>query len=95
MKRTTITATDRIGRSESITLLLDDSIAEHLQKAAQECYFDGSPCSRLEYELNAMYEDVKYGCSNALSRSQFVRLRAFYGLIYDKFYKYKLTIHIS
>lgn len=95
MKRTTITATDRIGRRESITFLFDDSIAERLQKAADECFPDGSPCSQLEYELNDMYDNFKYGCSNALSRSQFVRLRAFYGLIYDKFYKYKLTIHIS
>lgn len=92
-----ITATDNIGRSESITLMLDEKTAESLRKADALTDSVGQPCSELAFELAMLYDaykmpgDPKYdGC---LSRSQFYRLRDFYATVHNKFYKYKLTIN--
>ena len=99
--KTTITATDRIGRTESITMMLDKDIADRLQKAAAVTYPDGSPASELQVELNYMYDICKeqyqtpLRCEVYFSHSQWCRLRDFFGLIYDKFYNYTLSISVK
>lgn len=94
MKRTTITATDRIVRKESITFLFNDAIADQLQNAANQTYPDGMPCSELSCELSKLYDDYRYGYGG-LTRSQFIRLRDFYNLVDNKFCNYSLTIAIK
>lgn len=96
--KTTITATDRIGRTESITMMLDIDVAERLMKAAAATYPDGSPASELHQELNRMYDICKEQYQTParvevyFSHSQWKRLNDFFGLIYHKFYKYTLSI---
>lgn len=97
--KVTITATDKVGRKESITLMLDNATAERLFKAANKLYPDGSPCSELEKELGELYDaDFTSGAiyyRGCLSPYQHRRLGKFYGLIYNKFYNYTLTIDVK
>lgn len=96
-KTIVITATDRVGRTESITLKLGEDAADRLEKASKETYPDGSPNPRLVDELNEMYEMCEmqkmYGFScTYFSKSQFYKLRNFFHLIYHKFYNYGVSI---
>ena len=99
--KTTITATDGIGRTESITLMLDKDVVDRLQKAYAGTYPDGSPASELQDELNIMYEicDEQYKTPSRVevyfSRTQWCRLRDFFNLIYNKFYNYTLSISVK
>lgn len=88
--KVTITAEDRIGREESITLMLDKSTAERLEKVA-----DNNTYPDLHSELNNLYDEFKYGYSGGLSPSQFRRLSDFFELIYHKFYNYNLSIEVK
>lgn len=92
--KVTITAEDRIGREESITLMLDTLTAERLEKAANNTFPDGSPASFLREELNDLEDMAKYG-QGSLSPSQYRRLDDFDDLIYHKFYNYKLSIKVK
>lgn len=92
--KVTITAEDRIGREASITLMLDKSTAERLEKAANNTYPDGSPASTLREELNYLEDMYKYG-RGSLSPSQYRRLDDFDDLIYHKFYNYTLSINVK
>ena len=87
-----ITATDNIGRTESITLMLDPKTAQRLINAAnnKDCY--GQPDNQLRVELNHIEEDFSTYGSPVLSRWQYNRLQDFDTLIYHKFYNYTLTI---
>ena len=102
-KKVTITAEDKIGRTESITLVLSEEMAALLIKAADEVDDLGEKNDyRLSYALNDLYETYKYWrdypssvkarIKPAISKSQYYRLRDFYDLIYHKFYKYTLSI---
>jgi hypothetical protein len=99
--KTTITATDRIGRRESITMMLDKDVADRLQKADAMTYPDGSPASELQEELNRMYDICKEQYQNParvevyFSHSQCCCLRDFFRLIYSKFYNYTLSISVK
>ena len=83
-KKVTITATDRIGRTESITMILPTKTADRLNKAD----FAG--------ELDEIYDRyiVLRDNQTAISKSQFYKLRDFYNLIYHKFYNYTLSVDI-
>ena len=87
-----ITATDNIGRTESITLILPVNAAQQLIKAAnnKDCF--GQPDNQLRYKLSQMEDDFICGWGSALSKSQYKRLQDFDTLIYHKFYNYTLTI---
>lgn len=97
MKKTkvTITAEDRIGREESITLMLDYLTAKRLEKAANNTFPDGKPASYLREELNDLKYIAKYYGQGGLSSSQYRRLKDFDDLIYHKFYNYELSIEIN
>lgn len=101
--KVTITATDRIGRTEQITMILPTKTAERLKKASEEPDDLGEKNDyRLTCELNEIYERykelqhypsrVKGYIKTEISKSQFYRLRDFYGLVYHRFYNYTLTI---
>ena len=83
-KKVTITATDRIGRTESITMILPTKTADRLNKDD----FAG--------ELDEIYDRyiVLRDNQTAISKSQFYKLRDFYNLIYHKFYNYTLSVDI-
>lgn len=87
-KRVTITAQDKIGREESITLILDKAITKRLEKAANNKTPDGMPDSYLIEELNEMLEQKYY----YFSIGQTKRINEFLNLIYHKFYIYTLTV---
>lgn len=91
-QRVKITATDNIGRTESITLILPVNAAEQLIQAAnnKDCY--GQPDNQLKSELGNFEERFSCGLSSPLSKSQYKRLQDFDTLIYHKFYNYTLTI---
>lgn len=98
--KVTITARDKIGREESITLLLKESTAKRLEKAANYTLPSGMPESYLRDELNKLEDDTKQIMSmghrpRQLSPSQYRRLNDFDTLIYNKFYNYKLTINVK
>lgn len=101
--KVTITATDRIGRTESITLILSTKTADRLKKASKEPDDLGEENDyRLTSELNEIYDRykewqdypsrVKGQIKAEISKSQFYKLRDFYDLVYHKFYNYTLTI---
>lgn len=101
--KVTITATDRIGRTEQITMFLPTKTAERLKKASKEPDDLGEKNDyRLTCELNEIYERykewqyypprAKVHIKTEISKSQFYRLRDFYDLIYHRFYNYTLTI---
>lgn len=92
--KVTITAEDRIGREESITLMLDPQTAERLERAANNTFPDGSPYNCLRDELNDLEDRAKYG-QGSLSPSQYRRLDDFDDLIYHKFYNYTLSISVK
>lgn len=92
--KVTITAEDRIGREESITLMLDTLTSKRLEKAANNTFPDGRPCSLLREELNELEDMAKYG-QGSLSPSQYRRLDDFDDLIYHKFYNYTLSIKVK
>lgn len=94
-KRVTITAEDRIGREESITLMLDELTANRLEKAANNTLPDGSSDSYLREELNDLKDRYKYYGQGSLSPSQYRRLDDFDDLIYHKFYNYTLSIEVK
>ena len=97
-KKVTITATDRIGRTESITLVLSAKTAERLQKASQEHDDLGEKNDYpLFCALNAIYDRFveAQGYPSEISRSQFYKLRDFFHLVYHKFYNYTLSIAIT
>lgn len=105
-KRVTITATDRIGRTESITMILSAKTADRLQKASQEPDDLGELNDyRLLCALNDLYDSykewrnypssVKGRYKTEISKTQFYRLSDFYSLTYHKFYKYTLSITIK
>lgn len=87
-KRVTITARDKIGREESITLILDKATTKRLEKAANNKTAYGMPDSYLIVELNDMLEQKYY----YFSIGQTKRINKFFNLIYHKFYKCTLTI---
>lgn len=99
--KTTITATDRIGRKESITLMLEASTAKRLEKAANNTTPNGMPDSYLRQELNELEDDTKQRmsmpvyCPGYLSPNQYRRLNDFDNLIYHKFYNYTLSIDVK
>ena len=99
--KTTITATDNVGREESITLMLEASTAKRLEKAANNTTPDGMPDSYLRQELNELEDDTKQRmsmpvyCPGYLSPSQYRRLNDFDELIYHKFYNYTLSIDVK
>lgn len=88
-KKVTITATDRIGRTESITFLFEDSIVDRLVN--EDCASEHSVKDRLAI----LYDDYIYNkpFDTIISYSQFKRLRDFYNIIHHKFYNYELSIH--
>ena len=97
--KVTITAEDSVGRTESISLMLKESIAKRLENAAkrEQNYDDWS----LRLELNEMEDDTKQRMSmpvynpGHLSPSQLRRLYDFDSLIYHKFYNYSLSINVK
>lgn len=97
--KTIITATDKIGRTESITLMLKVSTAKRLEQAS--LIEDLSDDYDLRTELSRMEDDTKERMSmptyyaGYLSPSQYRRLLDFETLIYNKFYNYKLTIIVK
>ena len=99
--KVTITATDNVGREESITLMLKASTAKRLEKAANNTTPDGMPESYLRQELNELEDDTKQRmsmpvyCPGYLSPSQYRRLNDFDDLIYHKFYNYTLSIDVK
>lgn len=99
--KVTITATDRVGRKESITLMLEAITAKRLEKAANNTTPDGQPDSYLRQELNELEDDTEQRmlmpvyCPGYLSPSQYRRLNKFDGLIYHKFYNYTLSIDVN
>lgn len=80
-KKVTITATDEIGRKESITLKLEKSAANKLKDSVYE-YLNWL---REEYEY---YHREK---STKLSKKQYYKIEKFVELIRCKFYNYSLT----
>lgn len=78
MTKTIITATDKIGRTETIKLELKENVKRNLIK--DHTY------------INEMYDDYVYGTKSILTKSQFYKLKNFLHLIYNKFYNYTLTI---
>lgn len=99
--KVTITATDRVGRKESITLMLEASTAKRLEKAANNTTPNGLPDSYLRAELDELEDDTKQRmsmpvyCPGYLSPSQYRRLNDFDYLIYHKFYNYALTVNVK
>ena len=99
--KVTITAEDRVGRTESISLMLEESTAKRLEKAANNTTPDGMPESYLRNELNELMDDTKERMSmpvyyhGYLSPSQYRRLNDFDHLIYHKFYNYTLSIEVK
>lgn len=99
--KVTITATDRVGRKESITLMLEELTAKRLEKAANHTTPDGMPDSDLRQELSELEDDTKERmsmpvyCPGYLSPSQYRRLNDFEDIIYHKFYKYSLSIKVK
>lgn len=83
-KLITITAEDRIGRTESITMKLQEDVVARLVKSEAR--------SELEEELAKIYDNYKMGYRKELTISQYYKLRDFYNLIYHKFYNYTLSI---
>lgn len=78
-----IIATDKIGREESIRLIVSKKIASRLMNA-----------ENVRYELSYI-EDIAhaYGCKKAgISESQYRKIRTFDNLIYHKFYNYSLEV---
>ena len=105
-KRVTITATDRIGRTESITMILSAKTADRLEKASQEPDDLGEMNDyRLTCELNEIYDSykewqdypssIKRNYKPIISKSQFYKLSDFYYLVYHNFYKYTLSVTIK
>lgn len=92
--KATITAEDRIGREESISLMLDLQTAERLERAANYTLPNGYPESHLREELNELEDRARYGYGS-LSSSQYRRLADFDDLIYHKFYNYSLSIDVK
>lgn len=101
--KVTITATDLIGRTEQITMYLPTKTAERLKKASKEPDdFGETNDYRLTCELNEIFDRYKEWqdypsrakghIKTEISKSQFYRLRDFYDIVYNKFYKYTLTI---
>ncbi len=87
-----ITATDKIGRTESITLMLVPKTAQRLFNA-QNCKDSyGRPTNELRWELSQIEDDFALYGLPILSRWQYNRLQNFGTLIYHKFYNYTLTI---
>lgn len=79
-KKVTITATDEIGRKESITLKLEKSTANKLKDSVYEY-------------LNWLREEFEYNYkerSTKLSKKQYYKIEKFFDLIRCKFYKYTL-----
>ena len=87
-KRVTITATDRIGRTESITMILSAKTADRLQKASQEPDDLGEINDyRLLCALNNIYDSyeewqdypssVKNRYKTEISKAQYYRPRDF------------------
>ena len=77
----TITAKDRIGRYESINIIVDDEFANKL-------ITDDEPMDIINYQLDC------YRCHvySKFSASQVRRLKEFFDLLYHKFYHYSLFI---
>lgn len=88
--KATITATDRLGRRESITLMLEPVIAKMLEEAANYTYPDGAPNSYLRLKLTELKESLGY-----LTPSQIRSINKFDTLIFFKFYKYELSIDVK
>ena len=88
--KATITATDRLGRRESITLMLESVIAKMLEEAANYTYPDGTPNSYLRLKLTELKENPGY-----LTPSQIRSINKFDKLIFFKFYKYELSIEVK
>jgi hypothetical protein len=99
--KVTITAKDRVGREESITLMLEASTAKRLENAANNTTPDGMPDNYLRQELNELEDDTKQRmsmpvyCPGYFSRSQYRRLNDFDDFIYHKFYNYTLSIDVK
>ena len=93
-KKITLTATDKIGRTETINLKLSNKIAERLLESSALCYPSGEPYSMLIVELNSVLDDFKYGY-HPISRYQYNRIVNFLDLVYHKFYNYTLTIDVA
>lgn len=92
-----ITATDRIGRTESIKLSLNSKTAKILMDAASMVYPDGSPCTELKDELNRLMDICREnGRANQnwvyFTRTQYYKIRDFLDLVFHKFYNYTLDI---
>lgn len=99
--KVTITAKDNVGRTESITLMVEEGTAQRLEKAANNTTPDGMPDSYLRTELNELEDDTKLRmsmpvyCPGYLSPSQYRRLSDFDTLIYHKFYNYTLSLNVK
>ncbi len=89
--KVTITATDRVGREESITLMLEMSTAKRLINTR----------TSLREELNELEYDAEQRAlapvyhPGHLSKSQYRRLRDFDRLIFHKFYNYTLSATVK
>lgn len=105
-KRVTITATDRIGRTESITLVLPANMADRLLKSFQSPDDFGEINDyRFTCALNEIYDsfkewrdypsNIKINFKPIISKSQFYKLSNFYNLAYHKFYKYMLSVTVK
>ena len=99
--KVTITARDRVGHTEAITLIIEESTAKNLERAANDTYPDGMPNNNLREELNRIEDDTKERMSmpvysaGYLSPSQYRRLCKFDTLIFNKLHNYTLTINIK
>ena len=82
-----IIATDNIGRTESITLIVPAKTAKLLNDAYANTTPDGMPDNQLLGTLGMASEDPRY-----FTLHQQRRLNDFYHLIYHRFYNYKLSL---
>lgn len=77
----TITAEDKIGRTESINIIVDEEFANKL------ITYD-HPLSIINYHIDRS----RYHEYSEFSSDQVRRLVDFFDLIYHKFYKYTLSV---
>lgn len=82
-----IIATDNIGRTESITLIVPKKTVKLLNDAYANVTPDGMSDNQLASTLGMASEDPRY-----FTMSQQRRLNDFYGTIYHRFYNYKLSL---
>lgn len=85
--KTTIIATDNIGREEKLTLNLSEKTVKRLLSADRN--------GDLRIELNEIMDECYYGHFVALTQYQYKRLKDFDNMIHHNFYNYSLRMETS